>query len=456
MKQTPKYVKEVQELLAQFDNDGNSQDKQPLDTNTPEQETDVYIEDFDEEQRITLIRKKPYSMPVSGQEEEESELSDLDTVPLQTKPQPQPASNVAIGVWLFGLLVPLFCIAVQLYFIVNPFIVTITLLAKSQQISLQGTLQQGRVISPLTLSQSQTVPTTGRGHQDAKQATGSITFYNGQFQTITIPAGTTLTGSDGVQVVTDQDANIPPDNPPVNGQTTVSAHAVNKGIAGNISAGDINSTVAIAVLAKNTSAFYGGQDERNFQTVAKSDITNTAAPLKTTLDQSMQDTLTGQLKSGEALASPHCTPTTTTDHQTGQEATEVKVTVSETCSGIAYNTQELTSKVTQLLTSQATTKLGAGYSILESPQITITSATPAKQVTLSFTSVSTWVYALTTKDQQAIKKLIAGKNTDKALQLLSALPGIERVSLQSSGFGDSSRIPKDISSIHLLIFSAAA
>jgi hypothetical protein len=418
MKQTPKYVKEVQELLAQFDNDGNSQDKQPLDTNTPEQETDVYIEDFDEEQRITLIRKKPYSMPVSGQEEEEeSELSDLDTVPLQTKPQPQPASNVAIGVWLFGLLVPLFCIAVQLYFIVNPFIVTITLLAKSQQISLQGTLQQGRVISPLTLSQSQTVPTTGRGHQDA---------------------------------------NIPPDNPPVNGQTTVSAHAVNKGIAGNISAGDINSTVAIAVLAKNTSAFYGGQDERNFQTVAKSDITNTAAPLKTTLDQSMQDTLTGQLKSGEALASPHCTPTTTTDHQTGQEATEVKVTVSETCSGIAYNTQELTSKVTQLLTSQATTKLGAGYSILESPQITITSATPAKQVTLSFTSVSTWVYALTTKDQQAIKKLIAGKNTDKALQLLSALPGIERVSLQSSGFGDSSRIPKDISSIHLLIFSAAA
>ena len=69
MKQTPKYVKEVQELLAQLDNDGNSQDKQPFDTNTPEQETDVYIEDFDEEQRITLIRKKPYSMSVTSQEE---------------------------------------------------------------------------------------------------------------------------------------------------------------------------------------------------------------------------------------------------------------------------------------------------------------------------------------------------------------------------------------------------
>jgi hypothetical protein len=51
--------------------------------------------------------------------------------------------------------------------------------------------------------------------------------------------------------------------------------------------------------------------------------------------------------------------------------------------------------------------------------------------------------------------LLAGKPKDKALELLASLPGIERVSIQSSGFGDDTRIPKEGAHIHLLIFSAA-
>ena len=132
------------------------------------------------------------------------------------------------------------------------------------------------------------------------------------------------------------------------------------------------------------------------------------------------------------------------------------MTVSETCSGIAYNDQELTSKVTQLLTSQAVKKLGSGYSMLENPQITVTSAITSKPVTLSFRSVSTWVYALTTQEQQHSKKIIAGKYKQNALQLLYSLPGIESVSLQFSGFGDATKLPKDLSHIHLLILYTAA
>jgi hypothetical protein len=455
MEKTPQYVKEVQALLAQIDNNESSQDKQPLDTNPPDNDIDVYIEDFAEEERITLIRKKPYSMPVT-REEEESELTDLGMAPRPSKSQPQPVANAALGVWLLGLLIPLFCIAVQLYFIVNPFTDTVTLYTRSQQESVTGTLLLGRVISPLTLSQSQTVQTTGRGHQDARAATGSITFYNGQFTAITIPAGTTFTGSDGIQVVTDEDAVIPAasPNPPVFGQVPVSAHVTSTGAQGNIAAYDINQTCcATSILVKNTAAFHGGQDERNFQTVAPSDITNTAAPLKATLNQSMQNIVSGQLKSGEAITAQHCTPTTTADYQAGQEAKEIKVTVSETCSAIAYNSQELISKVTQLLTAQAQRHLGTGYSMLDAPQVQVTQAAAQNsKVVLSFEVQSTWVYALTTQEQQHLKKLIAGKTTATALQLLTALPGIERVSLQSSGFGDSSRIPKALSSIHLALF----
>ena len=73
-------------------------------------------------------------------------------------------------------------------------------------------------------------------------------------------------------------------------------------------------------------------------------------------------------------------------------------------------------------------------------------------VFLSFTAQSTWIYGISTQEQQTIKTLIAGKTTAKALQLLAALPGIERVALQSSGFGDSSQIPKARSSIQLALF----
>jgi hypothetical protein len=251
-------------------------------------------------------------------------------------------------------------------------------------------------------------------------------------------------------------ANIPAANLPQVSQATVSAHAITTGSSGNIAAFDINQGCCNGVKAVNTTSFSGGQDERNFQTVAKTDITNAATPLKATLAQSVNGVLQGQLKNGEALQAGPCSPTVTPDHQIGQEATTVKVTVSETCSGVAYNEQELTDQVTRLLTTQATTKLGLGYSMLENPQITITSATTSKQAILSFSSLSTWVYALTTQDQQHIKTIIAGKYKQNALQLLYSLPGIESVSLQSSGFGDATKLPKDISHIHLLILYTAA
>ena len=452
MNETPKYVKEVQHILANFHENGNGgQDIDSQALPPPENEIDMYVE----EDRITFIPRRLHGIPVNEQDIIDSVAEELDTTPIPTKPPMQPTTPQT-GILPFGVFLVFICIMsimVQLYFIVNPLTVTVTLLAKSQQVSLRGTLQLGRMLNPITLIQTATAPTTGRGHQDAKQATGYITFYSGQLTSIFVPAGTVLTGSDGVRIETSQDANIPAANPPTWGITTVSAYAVHTGSNGNIAAYDINQgCCATAIKAVNTTSFSGGQDERDFQTVTKSDIDLTASQLKDTLNQGTQGALQGEVKQGEQLQTFPCNIAVTADHQIGQEATQVKVTVSETCSGIAYNDQELTSKVTQLLTTQATKKLGSGYSILENPQITVTSATPARQVTLSFSSVSTWIYALSSADQQHIKNIIVGKNTVKALQLLHSLPGIENVSLQFAGFGDDTRIPKDIKNIHLAIF----
>src|SRR6266852_943617 len=59
-----------------------------------------------------------------------------------------------------------------------------------------------RTLAPVTLTRSLTIPTTGTGHQDARAATGILTFYNGNFSPQSIPIGTVFTGHDGVQVTT--------------------------------------------------------------------------------------------------------------------------------------------------------------------------------------------------------------------------------------------------------------
>jgi len=393
------------------------------------------------------------------------EDEDLDTTPLPTQPVDQPTSNDETGIVFFGLfmiLICLMCIMVQCYLIVNPFTVTVILATKEQQVMLTGTLQLGRELNPITLSQSQTVATTGRGHQDARSATGSVTFYNGQFNQVTIPAGTIVTGNDGIPIATDQNTTLPgvgtSANPPTLGQATVAAQATSTGSRGNIAAYDINQACcAPSVFAKNTAPFHGGQDERTFQTVAKSDITNTAAPLQATLNQSVRGALQGQLKTNEDLVTPSCTTTTTADHQPGEEATTVKVSVSETCSAVAYDQDALQAKVTDLLNRQAEKKLGAGYSLLEYPTITVTQASNQNsKAVLSFSSQSTWVYALSSTEQQHIKNSIVGKTRDQAMQLLAALPGIESIAMHSSGFGDDTKVPKDLSHIHLLVIYAAA
>jgi hypothetical protein len=433
-----KYVDEVKSILASIDEpDKDSQEQRTpdaSDTSQPIQEVDVYIEP----DRITFIPKTKPQEHI------------IESTP--APPAPQKPAYLHIYILSFTYVFLLLSILIlQLWLVFHPPIATITLVARSQTVTLTGTLQLGRVIAPITLSQSATAPTTGKGHQPARSAVGTITFYNGLFTSQTIQAGTILTGSDGVEIIIDQDAFIPAANPPSLGYATVSTHAIHAGSNGNIPAYDINQgCCATAIKVVNTTSFTGGQDARDFRTVTKNDIHTVSTLLKTTLAQGVIGALQAQLKNGEALKANPCSPTVTPDHQVGAEATQVKVTVSLTCSAIAYNSQELTSKVTALLADQAIRTLGTGYSLLGEIHITVTQATTQKQaVVLAFSGSGTWVYALTAQDQEHVKILIAGKSKQEALELLQGVPGIERASITWEG---KHNLPTDTRNIHINIF----
>jgi len=157
-------------------------------------------------------------------------------------------------------------------------------------------------------------------------------------------------------VITDQDAFLPAGNPPTYGQESVSAHALLSGTRGNIPAYDINQACcAVSVLATNTQPLTGGQNERDFQTVTPADITTVATALKTTLAQNVSGAFQGQVRNVEALVTPICTPTVSSDHQPGQEARQVQVTASVTCSAVAYDKDALQAQATMLLSTQAAT-----------------------------------------------------------------------------------------------------
>src|SRR5207245_1869844 len=170
----------------------------------------------------------------------------------------------------------------------------------------------------------------------------------------TIVGGTTLTGSDGVQVVTDQPAMIPAalaTTPPTYGQVTVSAHALEPGPQGNIRVRDINQACCLpSVLAQNTTAFQGGQHERDYTLVTREDLDQGVASLTTTLIQSAHAAFTAQLTTNEALVTPACRRTVTADHRAGAEAVTVTVTLSERCTAIAYDAAALREQRAQVIT----------------------------------------------------------------------------------------------------------
>jgi hypothetical protein len=316
-----------------------------------------------------------------------------------------------------------------------------------------------RQLTPLTLIQSTTVVATGKGHQDAEGAVGTITFFNGLFTSQTIAAGTTLTGSDGVQVVTDQLAVIPAGSastPPTYGQVTVSARALYSGPQGNISVHDINQTCCLpSVLAQNSTAFRGGQYERDYTVVTSKDIDRGVAVLATTLIQSAQAAFTAQLTTNEALVTPDCKRTLTADHQAGEEAAAVTVAVSEQCAAIAFDAAALRERATRMYTHELARREEIHYLLLGAVQVSVLHARIIGQrwevASLTVHIEGMLRYQFSQQELQRIRQLIAGKTPAQVVRILLGLPGIQHTTIE--GLGENRSLPKDSSSIQIHILS---
>jgi hypothetical protein len=416
------------------------------------------------EQRVEVVHV--YDLPAAG---EETDAQDQQQDESQLAAPAQHPYRQRVLLTLLGGLC-LLLVLVVLAFVLSPWFTsaTVTIIPVTQQISTTSTVtvvtgqtptgaQQitGSMLSPVSMSQAKTVPTTGKGHQDAQAASGSITFYNSATYVQTVTAGTLLVGADGTQVVTDQDVTIPAATMPTEGQATVSAHALQTGPAGNIQASDIYGACCRANVFAANGPFTGGQAARDFQAVSQADMKNAVSSLKSSLDQSIQAALKTQVASDQTLITPlSCQESVTPDHQVGGEATQLHVSLTETCTGATYNTENLQRLVLQQINWQART-LGKGYMLTGAIQNSILAATPQAHgaVTLQVRSTASYAYQFSQQQQQNIKAMIAGKSKAQATSMLLQVTGVQSVSLSLS-YGD--QLPNDPNHIQLAFFGYAA
>ena len=406
-----------------------------------------------------------YDLPPAAEEETGKQDQQQDESQ-PAAPARRPPRQRIILTLLGGLC--LLLVIIVLVFVLSPWFTsaTVTIIPVTQQISATSTVtvvtgqgatgeQQiaGSMLSPVSMSQSKTVTTTGKGRQDAQAASGTITFYNSATYAQTVTAGTLLIGADGTQVTTDQDVTIPAAAMPTEGQATVAAHALETGPAGNIQAGDIYGACCRANVFAANSAFTGGQEARDFQAVSQQDMNNAVSSLKSGLDQSIQAALKTQVASDQTLITPvSCQQSITPDHQVGEEAAQLHVSLTETCTGATYNTDSLQRLVTQQINRQARTL--KGYMLIGTIQNSIVDATPQAHgaLTLQVRSTASYTYQFTQQQQQNIKAMIAGKSKAQATSMLLQVSGVQSVSLSLSYGG---QLPSDPSRIQLAFLIAA-
>ncbi len=318
------------------------------------------------------------------------------------------------------LLVVLSLLTTAILNIINQPLVTVTLLPVHKRLQLTTTIPiQTRQLAPVALTRTATNPTTGKGHQDARAATGTLTFYNGLFTVQTIAQGTVFTGADGVKVLTDQAVSIPPNNPPEDGQATITAQALNVGAVGNIRAGDINTTISNGVLVKN-SQFIGGRDARDYQAVAQRDLDTLTAKLQQQLIQAMPRAFS--TRPSEVATPINCTFVESADHRAGEEAKTLTIHASKTCSAIVYNQNALQQKVSTIFNA---TRPGKQYELVSSVQThNIISLSP-----LTVRVSGSWSYVFTSDYEQFLAQQIQGDTPAQARAYLFKTGLVSRVTI---------------------------
>ncbi|WP_084659034.1 serine/threonine-protein kinase, partial [Thermogemmatispora onikobensis] len=295
---------------------------------------------------------------------------------------------------------------------------------------------QARRLSAMVSSPAKTVQATGHGMTAGTQAHGTITFSRRAGTSFTVAKGTTLSVVQrGLTIETDEDAFLAASLNFQPSIVTVPAHVVQPGTAGNLPAGFIDTFCCSSDLSVKVvnGPFTGGQDPQPYTYVQQSDLDNVVTPLKAGLLQQAQQQFQQQVHSGERVVGPDCSTSTRSNHQVGDHATSVTVSLAVTCGGAAYNQQAALDMATALLRQEAARDPGPAYGLVGQVSSTIVDASlsdpQSGRLIITVKAQGRWTYQFNEAARQRLSQLIAGKAKSVALQLLRRQPGVNQAGI---------------------------
>jgi len=304
---------------------------------------------------------------------------------------------------------------------------------------------QRQVAARVLSAHSGTKQGTGNatGSVPATAARGTLTFQNVGGTGLTL--GTTvLTGSDGVQVKFFGPVFVPATG---SASATTTGYVINPGAAGNIRALDIQGNCCSAnIFVKNLSAFTGGQDAQPNSVIQRNDIDNAAKPVTADLQTSTRNALQQQVKNNERIVdgSFGCKSTATSDHQAGDRAKAVTVSVSVTCTEEVFDFTAAQQIASGLLPKG--TNL-TGYSLVGSVTTHLVNSSQVSaqgQVSITIHAEGKWVYRFTDQLKQEIRSKLVNHTKDQALNILRQYVGLATANVSiSSG----STMPANVNDI---------
>ncbi len=332
-------------------------------------------------------RRRTYHVYVEDEREEAA------LPPVEAAPQPDAPTRFVGGGAVLGVLLSLLCLAVPALGIgLAPLGATTSdaSLTRTLTLTLARHPAAGQLslyaLPVVSIRQQLTVAATGSVHQEATHATGLITFYNGLFSPQTVPAGTMLTGRDGITVVTSQDAVIPPatpTTPPTYGTVSVLATSRVAGSVGNLAAHDIDQACCgPSILAQNLDAFSGGQDARDMPVLTQSDLNTGRLALTAQVDEAAHRQAQQEARPGYLLLPLDCKMTFIASHAAGEQAASSTLTLTETCPPLAYFVPEVEAQAMRLVRIPPGSRLVSFVAFVAESHVTATGGTLTVEATV--------------------------------------------------------------------------
>jgi hypothetical protein len=323
-----------------------------------------------------------------------------------------------------------------------------------------------RMISSTLPPQTQLTNAAGTAKTPGTQARGTVWVDDFGVTPMTFPAGTVFPDQRpiSIQIMLDATANLR-----AYSAMFVPAHVIQVGTIGNLPPDPGGSTGSgfwytyglggtdPGWNVQGLSGFSGGTTPQTYTTVLQSDINGAANALEQANAPNPQQVIQPLVHANEQLlGTPQCKPYVTSNHQAGDKATSVTVTVSFTCTDEVYDNNAAMALATNLLKAEASKQLGSGFALVGKIMTTLTNValpdTQQKAIVLFIATGGFWVYQFDDAGKQELLKLLSGKSKQTAETLLLQQKGVRTAQVSITG-GDGRSLPTDIRQITLNIVS---